>query len=169
MLLLQNNHSNYRVEIPTTYVRGHEPPDMIVIRGQVYLDEEEKCSVEPFTEGMSAGDSVELVQDPLNRESKEIYATLKAHEGKMVSIRFLKGNDGTAYGFCEATLQLVTHHFVKLYDQGVSIQIFDGGAPIKTPESTKTIALSFIRYEEDDEKENRPRLVIDYSHWEPRL
>jgi hypothetical protein len=43
-LILQHNHSDYRIEIPGIHVRGHEPPDMIVIRGQVFLDDGQQFS-----------------------------------------------------------------------------------------------------------------------------
>lgn len=170
-LVFQHNHTDYRIDIPAIYVRGHEPPDMIVIRGQIRLDEDLKFSFEPFTEGMSSGDQAELVEDPTNRESKQLYATLKPHEGKVVSVRFPKGEDGTVYGCIEAILQEVTPHFVKLHKEAITIKFFEGAQPptVKIPEVKKTIALSFILYEEDDEKESRPRLVIEYSHWEPEL
>ena len=61
---------------------------MIVLRSQVCLNDDLKFSFEPFTEGMSAGDSAELVEDPTNRESTQLYTTLKPHEGEMVSVRF---------------------------------------------------------------------------------
>jgi hypothetical protein len=170
-LVLQHNHSDYRIEIPSIHVRGHEPPDMIVIRGQVFLNDGQNFSFEPFTEGMSAGDPAELVEDPMNRESTKLYAILKPHEGNVVSVRFPKGEDGTVYTAIEAILQEVTPHFVKLHKEAMTIEFFAGAQPpsIKIPEVKKTIALSFILYEEDDEKESRPRLVIDYSHWEPEL
>jgi hypothetical protein len=170
-LVFQHNHSDYRIDIPAIYVRGHEPPDMIVLRGQVCLDDDLMFSFEPFTEGMSAGDPAELVEDPTNRESTQLYATLKPHEGKVVSVRFPKGEDGTVYGSIEAILQEVTPHFVKLLKVAMTIKFFDGAQPpsVKIPEVKKTIALSFILYEEDDEKESRPRLVIDYFHWKPEL
>jgi hypothetical protein len=46
-LVLQHNHSDYRIEIPAIHVRGHEPPDMIVSRGQVFLDDGQRFSFEP--------------------------------------------------------------------------------------------------------------------------
>lgn len=152
-------------------MRGHEPPDIIVLRGQVGLNDDLKFSFEPFTEGMSAGDSAELVEDPTNRESTQLYTTLKPHEGKMVSVRFPKGKDGTVYGSIEAILQEVNPHFVKLHKEAMTIKFYEGAHPpsVRVPEVKKTIALSLILYEEDDEKENRPRLVIDYSHWEPEI
>ncbi|MEO5630573.1 MAG: hypothetical protein ABIQ24_07850 [Nitrospiraceae bacterium] len=170
MLVFQHNHSDYRIEIPAVHVRGHVPPDMLSVRGQVLLYDDLKFSFEPFTEGMSAGDPAELVEDPTNRENKQLYATLKPHEGKVVSVRFPKGEDGTAYGSVEANLQEVTPHFVKLHKEAMTITFEGTQLPsIKIPEVKKTIALSFILYEEDDEKDSRPRLVIGYSHWEPEL
>ena len=167
-LVFKHNHSDYRIEVPALYVSGHEPPDMIVLRGQIFLDDSLKFSFEPFTEGMSAaGDPAELVDDPMGRHSGQLYATLKPHEGKLVSIRFPKGDDGTVYGPNEATLQEVTPHFAKL--QVEELRIFVINKYFVTPAYTKTISLSFIKFEEDDEKENRPRLVTDHSHWEPEL
>jgi hypothetical protein len=170
-LIFQHNHSDYRITIPAIHVRGHEPPDMIVLRGQVRLDESLQFSLEPFTKGMSAGDSAELVEDPTNRESTRLYAALKPHEGQVVSIRFPNTDDGTVYGRREAILQEVTPHFVKLREEAVTIKFLDRDYPpnVEVPEHKKTIALSFIRFEEDDEKDNRPRLVIEYSHWKPDL
>jgi hypothetical protein len=167
--VLQHNHTDYRIDIPANYVRGHEPPDMIVLRGQVRLDEDLEFSFEPFTEGLSAGDPAELVKDSTNRESTQLYATLKLHEGKVVSVRFPNRDDGTVYGPREAILQEVTPHFVKLYEEAVTIKFLDRDftPSVKIPEFKKAIVLSFILYEEDDEKESRPRLVIDYSHWQP--
>ena len=166
-LVLQHNHSDYRIEVPAIYVRGHEPPDMIVIRGQVFLNDGQTFSFEPFTEGMSADDPAELVEDPTNRESMQLYSTLKPHEGKMVTVRFPNRYDGISYTPREAILQEVTPHFVKLYEEEATIKFLDGDFPpsVNIPERKRTIALSFIRYEEDDEKESRPRLVIEYSHW----
>lgn len=169
-LVLQHNHSTYRIEVPAVYVRGHEPPDMIVLRGQVRLEDDGKYSFEPFTEGMSADDPAELVEDPMNRYSNQLYVTLKPHEGKVVSIRFPTGSDGALYGPTQATLLEVTPNFVKLLEEEVRIGlgIFLDNSPleIKSPESRRTIGLSFLQYEEDDANGNRPRLVVDHSHWE---
>jgi len=170
-LVLQHNHSDYRIEIPAVKLHGHEPPDMLSVRGKVFLDDGLRFSFEPFTEGMSAGDPAELVKDPTNRESTQLYATLKPHEGRVVSVRFPKGEDGTVYSSIEAILQEVTPNFVKLHKEAMTIKLYEGAQPptITIPQVKKTIALSFLLYEEDDEKESRPRLVIDYSHWEPEL
>ncbi|MCM3900370.1 MAG: hypothetical protein ND866_01550 [Pyrinomonadaceae bacterium] len=169
-LVLQHNHSDYRIEVPAIHVRGHEPPDMIVIRGQVFLNDGQKFSFEPFTEGMSVNDPAKLVEDPTNRESTKLYAILKPHEGKLVSVRFHKGEDGTVYSSIEAILQEVTPHFVKLHKEAMTITFEGTQLPsIKIPEVKKTIHLSFILYEEDDEKDSRPRLVINHYHWEPEL
>jgi hypothetical protein len=89
----------------------------------------------------------------------------------MVSVRFPKGEDGTVYGSIEAFLQEVNPYFVKLHKEAMTRKFYEGAHPpsVRVPEVKKTIALSLILYEEDDEKENRPRLVIDYSHWEPEI
>ncbi len=176
-LVLQNNHSDYRIEVEAIYVRGHEPPDILVLRGQIFLEDSKQYSFEPFVEGMSA-DPRELTEDPLARQSPRLYETLKPHEGKLISIRFPNGRDGTIYGPEEAILQEVTPHFAKLHKPD---GLFDPHEMLGIPRSktidfptrkvsgfTKSIALPFLQYEEDDEK-NRPRLVIDYSHWQPEL
>jgi len=166
-LVLQSNHSEYKIEVEAIYVRGHEPPDILVLRGQIFLEDKKQFSFEPFVEGMSA-DSRELTEDPFSRQSPKLYETLKAHEGKPVSIRFHGGDDGAGYGPVEATLQEVTAHFARLHVEELRIMIFDKLGPV-VPAYTRSISLAFINYEEDDENENRPRLVIDHSHWEPRL
>ena len=94
----------------------------------------------------------------------------------MISIRFPKGSDGTVYGPEEVELQEVTPHFVKLHKPdglfdphrmfGIRRTETIDFSPRKISGFTKSIALSFLQYEEDD-KQKRPRLVIDYSHWEP--
>jgi hypothetical protein len=68
----------------------------------------------------------------------------------------------------EAILHEVTAHFARLHVEELRIMIFDKLGPV-VPAYTRSISLSFIKYEENDEKENRPRLVIDHSHWEPEL
>lgn len=166
-LVLQSNHSEYKIEVEAIYIRGHEPPDMLVLRGQIFLEDNKQFSFEPFVEGMSA-DPRELTEDPLGRQSSKLLETLKAHEGKLVSIRFPRGDDGTVYGPVEAILQEVTGHFARLHVEEFSIMIFDKLGPV-VPAYTRSISLAFIKYEEDDENENRPRLVIDHSHWEPEL
>jgi hypothetical protein len=176
-LVLQNNHSDYRIEIEGIYVRGHEPPDILVPRGQIFLEDSKLYSFEPFVEGMSA-DPRELTEDPLARQSPRLDETLKPHEGKLVSIRFPKGSDGTFYGPEEAMLKEVTPHFVKLHKPDGLFDPHDmlgiprtetiASPPRRIAGFTKSIALSFIQYEEDDEK-RCPRLVLDYSHWEPEL
>lgn len=170
-LAFQHNHSDYRIEVPLLHVRGHEPPDMIVLRGRVFLNDDLEYTFELFTEGMSARDPAELVDDPLARQSDNLYKVLKPHEGRLVSIRFPKDKDGTSYGPEEATLKEVTPHFVKLFIEPIHISFkFWPDMPRSTiPAYTKTVSLAFIKYEEDDEKENRPRLVIEHSHWEHDL
>ena len=169
-LVLQHNCGGHKIEVSAVYVRGHEPPDMIVLRGQVRLDDDGKFSFEPFTEGLAADDPAELVEDPQNRHSAQLYATLKPHEGKVVSIRFPNTTDGTVYSPREATLVEVTPHFVKLHEKAITIHMFRDFSPlVKCPEHKQTISLSFVQYEEDDEKGNRPRLVVEYAHWKPEL
>ncbi len=34
-LVLQSNHSEYKIEVEPIYIRGHEPPGMLVLRAQV--------------------------------------------------------------------------------------------------------------------------------------
>jgi hypothetical protein len=85
--VLQNNHSEYKIEVEAIYIRGHEPPDMLVLRGQFFLEDNKQFSFEPFVEGMSA-DPRELTEDPLGRQSPKLYEILKAHEGKLVMVRF---------------------------------------------------------------------------------
>ena len=68
ILVLQHNHSVYRIEVEAIYVSGHEPPDMLVLRGQIFLEDGEQYSFEPFIEGMSV-DPRELTEDPLARQS----------------------------------------------------------------------------------------------------
>ncbi len=168
MLVLQHNHSDYKIEIPAVNMRGHEPPDMLSIRGKVFLEDDLKFSFEPFTEGMSASDPSMLVDDPFERENPRLYKTLKPHEGERVTVRFPRVGDGTTSSPIEAILQEVTPHFAKLEVEEFTI-LFRGIAEndIRNvlPGYTRTISLQFINYEEDDEKEGRPRLVIDYSHW----
>jgi hypothetical protein len=115
---------------------------------------------------MAVGDPAELVEDSMNRESRHLYATLKPHEGKEVTIRFPKGKDETVHFPVEAILQEVTPHFAKVSFEELRITMASGRLkPVTIPGQTKTIALAFIMYEEDDERERRPRLVIDHSHW----
>ena len=91
-LVFQHNHSEYRIEVEAVYVRGHEPPDLLVLRGQFYLEDDAKFSFEPFTEGMASTDPRELTDDPSGKESHGLYDALKPHEGKEVSIRFPNGS-----------------------------------------------------------------------------
>lgn len=182
-LVFSHNHSNYRIEVPAIHVKGHEPapepPDMIVLRGVVGLLDNLQYSFEPFTEGMFS-DPSELVDDPLDRQSSNIYKALKPHEGEKVSVRFPK-SEGISYPQQEATLSEVTPLFAKLYVDPLHIHVQRSPEPdpivdasylsdivknITWPSYTKTISLSFIQYEEDDEIENRPRLVIDHFHWD---
>lgn len=188
-LIFAHNHSDYRLSVDAVYVRGHEPPDMIVLRGQFILEDDLKFTFEPFTEGMSSTDPRDLTADPYGKQSPKLYDALKPIEGQMVSVRFPKGDDGTVYGGVEAILQEVTPHYVKLYvpelvitfpewyqtivENSVSIQIPDNNRdPVRkqrvAPAYEKSIALGFLHLEEDVQ-EKRPRLVIDHSHWESRF
>lgn len=159
---------------------------MIVLRGLVILEEEGKYSFTPFTEGLAEEQSLDqLVDDPSGRTSHSLYKALKPHEGKDVSIRFPKGSDGTVYGDEEAILKEVTPHFVKLFKPATTIDFgrilgkyiekppssgppFELPGPLTIPEVRKSVALDFLKLEEDEEKK-RLRLVMDYSHWNPDL
>lgn len=176
-LIFANTQTEHRIEVETVYVKGHEPPDMIVLRGQLSLLDKGKASFEPFTEGISI-DSSELVDDPLDRQSASVYKTLASHKGKKVSIRFPKTQD-VSYSSKEATLIELTRHFAKLRVKPPTIRLRlppKDSSPhlirmnppdiVSSPPYTKTISLTFIHIEEDDENECRPRLVIDHSHWD---
>jgi hypothetical protein len=188
-LVFSHNHSAYRLQVDAVYIRGHEPPDMIVFRGQFYLEDDLKFTFEPFTEGMSSADPRDLTADPFGKQSPRIFDALKPFEGQMVSIRFPKDDDGTEYGGHEAVLQEITPHYVKLHVPKLVINFPEwhksivGATPSFQPPNNKSdpvanqkvipsyeksIALDFLNLEEDVEKK-RPRLVIDYSHWESRF
>ena len=176
-------------QVDAVYIRGHEPPDMIVFRGQFYLEDDLKFTFEPFTEGMSSADPRDLTADPFGKQSPRIFDALKPFEGQMVSIRFPKDDDGTEHGGYEAVLQEITPHYVKLHVPKLVINFPEwhksivGATPSfqplnnksdpvanqkNNPSYEKSIALDFLNLEEDVEKK-RPRLVIDYSHWESRF
>ena len=174
-LVFQHNHSEYRIEVDSAYVRGHEPPDMLVLRGKLYLEDGKRFSFEPFTEGMASTDSRELTDDPISKQSHHLYDALKSHEGKEVSIRFPKGDDGTWYGGYEAILQEVTFHYVRLHVPPVVICLpdwakekTDGLTDRRVPGFDKSVALKFLVLEVDVEH-NRPLLVMDHSHWDRKL
>jgi len=172
-LIFQHNHSEYRLEIDAVYIRGHEPPDMLVVRGKFYLEDENRFSFEPFTEGMASNDPRALTDDPTGKQSHHLYDALKPHEGKEVSIRFPKGDDGTWYGSYDAMLQEVTPHYVRLHVPPVVVRFpdwakekVDGLRDRKVPGFDKSIALKFLMLEVDVENDNRPLLVMDHSHWD---
>ncbi len=166
-LVLQHLSHDFRVEIPAVKMHGHEPPNLLSMRGKVFIEDDSTCVFEPFIEGMI--DATELVDDPMNRQSQRIYDTLKSHEGKLVTVRFPSDTDVIHYP-TEATLTEVTPHFAKLFVEEIRIvrpDWFGGDRKdfVAQEAHTKTVALSFIKYEEDDAHENRPRLVIEYHHW----
>jgi hypothetical protein len=173
-LVLQSNHSEYKIEVEAIYVRGHEPPDILMLRGQIFLEDNKQFSFEPFVEGMSA-DPRELTEDPLGRQTPKLYETLKAQEGKLVSIRFPKEADGTVYGPVEAILEEVTHHYVTLHVPDTVIRLPDWAMPESTggtfpktqtvPGFKKSIALGFLQLEEDTVKK-RLMLVMAHSNWD---
>lgn len=171
-LVLAHNHSNYKLRIEPVYVRGHEPPDMIVLRGQIYLDDELEFTFEPFIEGMSSIDLRYLTDDPFGRQSGNVFDALKPFQGQIVSIRFPKSANGTEYGHQEGILQEVNPHYVKVYVPEIVIDFPDwfqdehqGAARTQriAPVYEKSIAIGFLQLEEDVPKK-RPRLVMDYSH-----
>jgi hypothetical protein len=174
-LIFQHNHSEYILEVEALYVRGHEPPDMLAIRGLFYLEDDSRFSFIPFTEGMSSTDARELTDDPTSKLSQHLYDALKPHEGKEVSLRFPKGEDGTWYGGYEAILKEVTPHYVLIHVPPVTISLpkwtqekIQESAVRTSPGFDKSIALKFITLEVDT-KNDRPMLVMDHSHRDREL
>jgi hypothetical protein len=176
-LIFQHNHSDYKIHVEAVYVRGHEPPDMIVLRGQVYLETDLRVSFEPFTEGIGATDDPrQLTDDPTGKHSPSLYHALKPHEGRPVLIRF-PSRDGWEYGSQDAILQEVTHHYAKFHVQPINILMLPdnfrdqmAGEPrdrITAPGYDRSIALQFLALEGIEE--DRLLLVMEHGNWERRF
>lgn len=132
-----NTVTNHQVTLAPDSIREFREPDLVILRGQIFLHDEGRVTFEPFASGLVQGQNVSALAESLNSdEVKELLGAAMNLGHNIVAsdraylvddwIRFIRDFIAASLGGAESTLFMNSSGYVFYSGSGNTKNVMEG-------------------------------------------